>query len=76
MNLEAEPERLTTRDMFVPTCATCHMSGINGLGITHDPSERLSYFLADAITTKRPNYVQAPGQDEAGVRTVPYIRYS
>ena len=59
LNLEAEPERLTTRDMFVPTCATCHMSGINGLGVTHDPSERLSYYLANAISEKRPSYGQA-----------------
>ncbi len=35
------------------------MSGINGIGMTHDPSERLSYFLANAITAKRPNYVAA-----------------
>ncbi len=58
LNLDAEPDKLTTRDMFVPTCATCHMSGINGLGVTHDPSERLSYYLANAITDKRPNYAQ------------------
>lgn len=37
LNLKAEPKALTTRDMFVPTCATCHMSGINGLKVTHDP---------------------------------------
>jgi hypothetical protein len=24
--------------------------------VTHDPSERLSYYLADAISKKRPNY--------------------
>jgi hydroxylamine dehydrogenase len=60
LNLSAPPKTLTTRDMFVPTCATCHMSGINGLGITHDPSERLSYYLASAISEKRPNY--AAGQ--------------
>ena len=59
LNLSVEPKKLTTRDMFVPTCATCHMSGLNGIGMTHDPSERLSYFLADAITKKRPNYVAA-----------------
>ncbi len=59
LNLDAEPDKLTTRDMFVPTCATCHMSGINGLGVTHDPSERLSYYLANAMTEKRPNYAQA-----------------
>ena len=56
LNLDAPPKTLTTRDMFVPTCATCHMSGINGMGVTHDPSERLSYYLASAISEKRPNY--------------------
>lgn len=59
LNLNAPPKTLTTRDMFVPTCATCHMSGINGVGVTHDPSERLSYYLASEITEKRPNYAQA-----------------
>jgi hydroxylamine dehydrogenase len=59
LNLDAEPDQLTSRDMFVPTCATCHMSGLNGLGVTHDPSERLSYYLANAVSTKRPNYEQA-----------------
>ncbi len=59
LDLTLEPQKLTTREMFVPTCATCHMSGINGLGVTHDPSERLSYFLANAISEKRPNYADA-----------------
>lgn len=59
LNLNAPPNQLTTRDMFVPTCATCHMSGLNGLGVTHDPSERLSYYLANAISDKRPNYAAA-----------------
>src|SRR5436190_4774873 len=59
LNLEAPPKSLTTRDMFVPTCATCHLTGLNGLGVTHDPSERLSYYLANAITDKRPNYAAA-----------------
>ena len=59
LDLSVEPKKLTTREMFVPTCATCHMSGINGLGITHDPSERLSYFLANAVSAKRPNYLAA-----------------
>ncbi|HEY1679016.1 MAG TPA: multiheme c-type cytochrome [Candidatus Sulfotelmatobacter sp.] len=59
LNLNAEPKDLTTRDMFVPACATCHMSGLNGVGVTHDPSERLSYFLANAVTEKRPNYAVA-----------------
>jgi hydroxylamine dehydrogenase len=59
LRLDAPPKTLTTRDMFVPTCATCHMSGLNGLKVTHDPSERLSYFLADAITKPRPNFDRA-----------------
>src|SRR5262249_588005 len=56
LNLKAEPKKLTTKDMFVPTCATCHMSGLNGLNVTHDPSERLSYLLAAEISPKRPNF--------------------
>jgi hydroxylamine dehydrogenase len=32
LNLDAPPKTLTTRDMFIPTCATCYMSGINGVG--------------------------------------------
>ena len=71
MNLSVAPNKLTTRDMFVPTCATCHMSGINGLGMTHDPSERLSYFLANAITTERPNYAQAQAKMKQVCNRVP-----
>lgn len=59
LNLSAPPRQLTTRDMFVPTCATCHMSGINGLKVTHNPSDRLSWYLANAVSEKRPNYLQA-----------------
>ena len=59
LNLSAPPDQLTTHDMFVPTCATCHMSGLNGRGVTHDPSERLSYYLFAEITKPRPNAAQA-----------------
>jgi hypothetical protein len=59
LNLKADPRTLTTRDMFVPTCATCHMSGINGLKVTHNPSDRLSWYLANQISMHRPNYLQA-----------------
>ena len=55
LDLTVEPRKLTTREMFVPTCATCHMSGLNGMNLTHDPSERLSYYLFAEISTKRPN---------------------
>lgn len=59
LNLEQKPSELTTRDMFLPTCATCHMSGLNGQKTTHDTSERLSYWLAAEISEKRPNHAQA-----------------
>ncbi len=59
MNLSAPPKTLTVNDMPVPTCATCHMSGIEGLGFTHDVSERLSYWLFADISERRPNYAQA-----------------
>jgi len=62
LNLDASPLSLTTRDMFVPTCATCHMSGLNGQKITHDPSDRLSCYLADPITKPRPNKERAQAQ--------------
>ncbi len=58
MNLRAEPKQLTTRDMPVPTCATCHMSGLEGQGVTHDTTERLSYWLFAAVSERRPNYRQ------------------
>lgn len=55
MNLSADPKHLTTADMSVPTCSTCHMSGLEGMKVTHDPTERLSYFLFAPVSTKRPN---------------------
>ena len=56
LKMDAAPKKLTTHDMFIPTCATCHMSGLNGQKVTHDTSDRLSYLLAAEISTKRPNY--------------------
>jgi hypothetical protein len=54
-NLRADPRKLTTADMPVPTCATCHMSGLEGMNLTHDTSERLSYYLFKTISDRRPN---------------------
>jgi hypothetical protein len=59
LDLSVEPKKLTMREMFVPTCATCHMSGLNGLNVTHDPSERLSYNLFAEISTKWPQAARA-----------------
>src|SRR3954453_19658486 len=58
MNLDARPKELTTRDMPVPTCATCHMSGLEGQKVSHDVTERLSYWLFAATSEKRPTYQQ------------------
>jgi hypothetical protein len=58
LDLTVEPKKLTTREMFVPTCATCHMSGLNGAAVTHDPSDRLSYNLFAEVSDKRPNYAR------------------
>ncbi len=62
MNLAAKPMELTVEDMPVPTCSTCHMSGLEGLSPTHDVTERLSYWLFAAVSEKRPTYLQ--GQQE------------
>ena len=61
-NLAARPEALTTRDMPVPTCATCHMSGLEGMKVTHDTTERLSWYLFAAVSKQRPGYTR--GQTE------------
>ena len=58
LNLHVAPQKLTTADMPIPTCATCHLSGLNGLRVTHDTTERLSYWLFAAISAKRPTYLQ------------------
>ena len=62
MNLAADPKRLTTADMPIPTCATCHMSGLDGLKVTHDTTERLSYWLFAPVSEQRPGYLA--GQTE------------
>ena len=49
---------LTTEDQDVPTCSTCHMSGLNNLGMTHDVGERLSLYLFAPVTEKREGYEQ------------------
>ena len=58
MNMTAPPERLTVEDMPVPTCATCHMSGLEGLEVTHDVTNRLSYWLFAPISERRPTWRQ------------------
>ena len=58
-NLGADPKRLTTADMPVPTCATCHLSGLDGLRVTHDTTERLSWWLFAPVSEPRPGHDRA-----------------
>ena len=62
MNLAVDPKKLSVQDMPVPTCSTCHMSGIEGLKVTHDVGDRLSWYLFSEVSEKRPGY--ARGQNE------------
>jgi hypothetical protein len=60
MNLKADPETLSSADMPVPTCSTCHMSGIGRrLDPTHDVGERLSYFLFADVSDRREDFRKA-----------------
>ncbi len=61
-NLHADPKHLTTADMPVPTCATCHMSGLEGLKVSHDVTERLSWYLFAPVSAKRPGYERRQGE--------------
>jgi hypothetical protein len=59
MNLKNEKWVVGEDYSAAPTCATCHMSGLNGRKTTHNPSDRLSEYLADPITKERPNAAAA-----------------
>jgi len=60
-NWDADPGTLTVKDMPAPTCATCHISSFGGVAGSHDPGNRLTYFLAAQYSTTRPDS-QANGQ--------------
>jgi len=61
-DLTADAKKLSTADASVPTCSTCHMSGLEGQKVTHNTTERLSWFLFAGTSDKRPNYER--GQTE------------
>lgn len=57
IDLTTDPKTLTSREMPVPTCATCHMSGLGDrLDPTHDVGERLSYYLFAEVSDKRDDF--------------------
>ncbi len=52
-DLSVPSNELTTKQQDAPTCATCHMSGLNDMAATHDVGERLSLYLFAKQTTER-----------------------
>lgn len=56
MNMSVKPKDLKATDMPVPTCATCHLSGLEGETMTHDVGERLSYYLFAPVSERRPDH--------------------
>ncbi len=53
-NWNAKPGTLTAKDFPAPTCAICHFSGFGGTATTHDTGDRLTWFLAAQVSTRRP----------------------
>ncbi len=53
-NWEAEPGLVTVEDFPAATCAICHISGIGAASTTHDVGDRLTWFLFDPVSTRRP----------------------
>ncbi len=53
-NWEAEPGTLGVTDFPAATCAICHMSGFGATATTHDVGDRLTWYLAAPISTRRP----------------------
>ncbi|MHB9146119.1 MAG: multiheme c-type cytochrome [Symbiobacteriia bacterium] len=52
-NWDAAPGTLSSKDQTAPTCATCHMSGFAGAAGTHNVGDRLSWYSAPNIATRR-----------------------
>jgi hypothetical protein len=53
-NWDAEPGTLTVEDFPAATCAICHISGFGGTGTTHDVGDRLTWYLFQPISERRP----------------------
>jgi hypothetical protein len=55
-NWDADPGTLTVEDFPAPTCAICHMSGFGTAGTTHDVGDRLTWYLFQPISDRRPGW--------------------
>jgi hydroxylamine dehydrogenase len=56
MNLTSKKWRVGIDYSAAPTCATCHMSATESLGVTHDVGARISWTLRPVISKKLPNW--------------------
>ncbi len=55
-NWDAEAGTLTVEDFPAPTCAICHMSGFGAAGTTHDIGDRMTWYLFNPISERRPGW--------------------
>lgn len=55
-NWDAEPGTVTSDDFPAATCATCHISGFGSQGTSHDVGERLTWFLFQEVSNRRPGW--------------------
>ncbi|MBN1963826.1 MAG: nitrate reductase [Anaerolineae bacterium] len=55
-NWDAEPGTMTVEDFPGPTCATCHFSAFGTSPTTHDAGDRLTWYLFQDITVRRPDW--------------------
>ena len=51
---DAESGTLDVTDFPAATCALCHISGFGSEGTTHDVGERLTWYLAAPVSSRRP----------------------
>lgn len=51
-------------DYRAPTCATCHMSAINGVAGSHDVTERLAWELQAPVTVRPENFKPWPAKND------------
>ncbi len=55
-NWNAAAGTLTVNDFPAATCAICHMSGFGATGTTHDVGDRLTWYLFQPISERRPGW--------------------
>lgn len=62
MALDQRPWVLGQDYTAAPTCATCHMSAVPGLEVSHDVGQRISWTLRPAISVRLDDWEQKRGR--------------